>query len=201
MYWIVARYMIPVLQECELFWCWTRTLVPRCCSPATRAETPVSYCRHDAAASSRSTTASWCQGWEATTCFRVSSPDEHNYRASWPRLWCFLTYIRKVPNSNLGQITDHMDWGFLWFSSISPHKCRDSSLKWTTTAYFDILSNSSLIILLFDTLCFWKSHTNWKQLSLLPPPSSVANVVVWLLMQCLPLKLEVRGMSMIFLLL
>ena len=54
-----------VLQECGLSWSWTRTRVPLCCSPATLVATPVSVCRHDAAASSRSTIVSWCRGWVA----------------------------------------------------------------------------------------------------------------------------------------
>lgn len=182
--WIVARYMIPVLQECELFWCWTRTLVPRCCSPATRAETPASCCRHDAAASSRSTTASSCQGWEATTVQAGSGCDAFS-----------LVFGRCPVRNSTGSLTILTEV-FLWFSWISPQKCLDSSLKLATTAYFDIIYNSSLIILFFDILYFW------KQLSLLPPSSSlVANVVVWLLMHRLPPKLEVCGMSMILLLL
>ena len=91
---------------------------------------------------------------------------------------------------------------FLWFSSVFPHKCRDSSLKLARTAYFYIVSNSSLIILLFDIPCFLKKSLKLK--TTFPPPSSSffsSGVVLWLPMHCLPPKLEVCGKRMIFFLL
>jgi hypothetical protein len=34
-----------------------------------------------------------------------------------------------VPGSNFGPKTGYLDWDFLWFSSITPGECRDSTLK------------------------------------------------------------------------
>jgi hypothetical protein len=64
-----------------------------------------------------------------------------------------LLRIREVPGSNLGPETDYPDWGFSWFSSVFPGKCRDSTLNYATTASFHILFNSLFtIILSFDAV-------------------------------------------------
>jgi hypothetical protein len=40
-----------------------------------------------------------------------------------------LLLIRGFPSSDLGPETGCSDWGFLWFSSILPGECWDSTLK------------------------------------------------------------------------
>jgi hypothetical protein len=55
------------------------------------------------------------------------------------------------PGSKLGPEADYSDWAFTSFSSDGPGKCRASALKYTTTASFYILYNSSLT-LSFDAI-------------------------------------------------
>jgi hypothetical protein len=38
-----------------------------------------------------------------------------------------LTYLQEVPDSNFIQGINYPDWGILWFSSVPPVKCQDSS--------------------------------------------------------------------------
>jgi hypothetical protein len=49
-----------------------------------------------------------------------------NVVAEWLTL---LLRIREVSDLNLGPETGYLDWGFSWFSSVRPHKCRYSTSK------------------------------------------------------------------------
>jgi hypothetical protein len=40
-----------------------------------------------------------------------------------------LRRIREILGSNLVPNTDYLDRGFLWFSSVPPHKFQDSTLN------------------------------------------------------------------------
>jgi hypothetical protein len=54
--------------------------------------------------------------------------------------------IREVPSSNFGPETESsVDWGFSSFPSALPGKCRDSTLNYSTTFSFFVLSNLSFI--------------------------------------------------------
>jgi hypothetical protein len=46
------------------------------------------------------------------------------------------TCIWELPASNLGQDIDHPDWGFAWFSSVAPRKCRNCTFNLASTASF-----------------------------------------------------------------
>jgi hypothetical protein len=49
-----------------------------------------------------------------------------NVVVEWSAL---LLRVREVPGSSLGPKTSYPDWGFLWFSSISPGKLQDRTLN------------------------------------------------------------------------
>jgi hypothetical protein len=49
--------------------------------------------------------------------------------------------IREVPGSNLGRDIGYPDLGFSWFPSVPPGTCRDSTLNYTPTVSFHILSS------------------------------------------------------------
>jgi len=52
---------------------------------------------------------------------------------------------------------------FLSTSSVSPNKCRDSSVKWATTVHFHILSNSpfiNIVIRCYTTYAVVKATLN-----------------------------------------
>jgi hypothetical protein len=55
-----------------------------------------------------------------------------------------LLRIREVSALNLGLKTDY--GGFLWTSSVSPGKCRDSTINEATTTSFHINLSNSLFI-------------------------------------------------------
>jgi hypothetical protein len=54
-----------------------------------------------------------------------------------------LLRICKVSGSNLDLEIGYPAWGVLWFSSVTPGMCQDSTLNWATTACSRILSSSS----------------------------------------------------------
>jgi hypothetical protein len=57
--------------------------------------------------------------------------------------WLILMlHIWEVPGSKLGPDTDYSE--FLWFSSVPPGKCQDSTLKLGHDHFLPILFNSSL---------------------------------------------------------
>jgi hypothetical protein len=54
----------------------------------------------------------------------------------------------KVPYSKLGRVTTYSDWGYLWFSSITPKEFWDNNLQQVTNVSFKILEISSFMIML-----------------------------------------------------
>jgi hypothetical protein len=58
-----------------------------------------------------------------TSTLNVLSP---NVIVKWLTL---LLRIQEVPGSNLSPDTGYHDWGFLWFSSVTPGECCDIVLK------------------------------------------------------------------------
>lgn len=48
-------------------------------------------------------------------------------------------YIQGIPGSNFGWVTHYSDWGYTWFSSVTPGQCRCNIAKYVTTTVFHII--------------------------------------------------------------
>jgi hypothetical protein len=71
-----------------------------------------------------------------------------------------LTFIRKVPCTYLARDIDYSDWDLSWYSSVLPCECRNSTLKLTAAASFNILSNTSFEAVSSDLLTALPSARN-----------------------------------------
>jgi hypothetical protein len=55
---------------------------------------------------------------------------ETTWKARNATVWALLLRTREFPSSNFGVEAGYPDWKILWFSSVPPGECHNSTLKW-----------------------------------------------------------------------